>query len=198
MERNHPLKNIDNADIIYDFLKKLIQDLGLIFGDVQKGCKEIKNTLIFNHLEGFIKKLQPVRIDNINYSRNNIEADLKKLVDENLEIARKYSLEIKSEDAHNLISVIGDLYTMAYKRAEAELFSLRLDISKHSSSEELIKSEFNNSRAFNLKEEHQKWLADVVEKLSLISSQIKNVSQNITSQMTGWWWNIKLTFAKYC
>ena len=197
MERNHPLKNIDNADIIYDFLKKLIQDLGLIFSDVQKDCKEIKNTLIFNHLEGFNKKLQPVRIDNINYSRNNIEADLKKLVDENLEIARKYSLEIKSEDTHNLISVICDLYAIAHKRAEVELSSLRLKLSKHNSSEELMKSEFNNSKAFDSKEEHQKWLADAVDKLKAISSQINNVSQNITDQMTGWWWNIKLKAAKY-
>ncbi len=188
---------MNNADIISDFLKKLIQDLGLIFSNVQKDCKEIKNAFIFNHLEEFIKKLQPVRIDNINYSRNNIEADLKKLVDENLEIARKYSLEINSEDTHNLISVIGDLYAMAHKRAEVELSSLRLNLSKHNSSEELMKSEFNNSKAFDSKEEHQKWLADAVEKLSLISSQINNVSQNITNQMTGLWWNIKLKAAKF-
>ncbi len=76
---------------------------------------------------------------------------MKTAVDEYLKAIQKHIPEINTEDVHNLISVVGDLYELIYSRAEAELLTLGSNISKYDSSEQLVNSEFENSKAFDIK-----------------------------------------------
>jgi hypothetical protein len=185
------------TDILYDIQKKLIQDLGFVISEVKEEYKNsLNNSWVFDHLDDLIKKLQPARVDKIDYDRKDLETDLKKAVDEHLKEMQGHIPEIKTEDIHNLICTVGDLYELIYSRAEAELSSLELNISKYDNSEQLVKSEFEKSKAFDAKEEHQKWLADVLGKLGEILNYVENLGQTLANKK-GIKWKIKVKSAKY-
>ncbi len=58
-----------------------------------------------------------------------------------------------------------------------------------------MKSEFEKSKAFDAKEEHQKWLADVLDKLGEILNYVENLGQTLANK-SGFKWYIKVKAAK--
>lgn len=187
---------MDKADILYYVQKKLIEDLSFIVSEVEVEYKNsLNNSWVFGLLYDLVKKLKPARVDKIDYSRNQMESDLKNAIDKHYKVIQSHVPEIKVEDIHSLISVLGDLYELIYLRATAEISTLEPKISKYESTEQLVMSEFENSKAFETKEEHQKWLSEVLNKLSAILNYIDNLGQTLVNKR-GLMWKIKVKFAK--
>lgn len=188
---------MDKADILYHIQKKLIEDLGFIVSDLEVEYKNsLNNSWVFNLLYDLIKKLRPARVDKVDYTRNQMETDLRNTIDKHYKVIQGHIPEIEVEDIHSLISVLGDLYELIYSRAEAELSTLGSNTSKYESPEQLVMAEFENSKAFETKEEHQEWLSDVLGKLGSILNYFDNLGQTLASK-TGLMWKIKVKFAKH-
>jgi len=73
---------MDKTDILYHIQKKLIEDLSIIVCEVEGEYKNsLNNSWVFGLLYDLVKKLQPARVDKIDYSRNRLENDLNNTID---------------------------------------------------------------------------------------------------------------------
>lgn len=187
---------MEKADILYGIQRKLIDDLGSIIVEVKGQYKnKLNNAWVFDNLDGLIKKLEPKRVKGVEYTRSDIENNLRSLVNEKIGGIQKHVPEVKTEDALSLVGVAGELYELIYSRAEKELSVLESNASKYSSAEELVNAEFNKAKAFKSKENHQTWLNNVSENLGNVFNYIEGLGITL-SKKSGFGWRIKLTAAK--
>ncbi|TKJ17109.1 hypothetical protein CEE44_01065 [Candidatus Woesearchaeota archaeon B3_Woes] len=184
------------VDILYEVQRKLIADLGLIVQEVRKNYQDrLNNAWVFDHLGGLIKKLQPTRVETINYSRKDLETTLSGAIEERIGTIQKHVPEIRTSDVHQLIQRAGNLYELIYSRAEAELSSLESKSDQYNDPKELVQSEFYNNQAFSKKDEHQTWVQDVTENLGAILNYVEVLGQQLAMKK-GFGWKAKLAAAK--
>jgi hypothetical protein len=187
---------MEKADVLYSIQRKLIDDLGSIIVEVKSQYNTLlNNTWVFDNLDGLVKKLEPKRVEGVNYTRLDIENNLKNLINDKLSGIQKHVPEIKTEDVNSLVSVAGELYELIYSRAEKEVSALESIASNYSSAEELVKEKFSKSKSFKSKEDHQKWLDNVSKDIGTILNYVEGLGSTLAKK-SGFGWKIKLTAAK--
>ena len=184
---------MEKSDIFHAVQEKLIEDLSGVVDSVKREYESrLENSWIFNYLN--VRNLQPAEL-NTDYKREDLEGFLKKAFDENLGIVKENVPELKTEDIYSLIEIIGNLYELLGSRAEAELSGLEAVAFKYDDPKQLVKEEFERARAFNSKEEHEKWLEEFSENAKIILDYVEN-NAHVLSQKKGFGWKIKLSIAR--
>lgn len=187
---------MEKTDILTAIQEKLIQDLGFVVNNVERDYKpKLNNSWVFKYIGNFIQQLKPAKVDDVSYSRKDVENTIKKSIDENLPKIQNHVPEIKTSDAYSLIPVAGNLYNLISSRADNELTSLESKAANYERSKELINSEFDNSNAFLSKNDHREWVESVSDNLGVVFDYIQNLG-NTLSKKKGLSWKIKLKAAK--
>lgn len=186
---------MEKIDLFQSIQERLVQDLTTVVNSVKAEYKSrLGNPWIFDYLDKIIENPQPASLSTLNYNRDDLETTLKKAIDEKFNKEKKI-LEIKTEDVHNLVNVVGNLYELVCLRTDAEISSLESKIQEYNNSEQLVKVEFDKSKAFNSKEEHQKWLTEFSKNIGIILDYAEKKAQTL-SQKNGLRWKARLTATK--
>lgn len=173
---------MDRTDILYEIQKKLIEDLKGVVDTVKEDYKDkLKNSWVLDQLDGLLEKLQPKSVENVEYSRKDLEGYLTNLIDSKLDKVKEHLPEIKENDLYKFVTFAGNLYELIHKRAELEVSALESKAFSYSNPVDLIDNEFKKSKAFDSKTEHQEWVNEVSKNLGEVFDHIGHLSNLVLS-----------------
>lgn len=186
---------MEKIDLFHSIQERLAQDLATVVNSVKDEYKSrLGNPWILDYLNKSLENPQTASLSILNYNKEDLEANLNKVIDEKFDSGREI-FEIKDEEVHNFVNTVGNLYELVCLRTNTEISSLESKIQEYSNSKQLIKAEFDKSKAFNSKKEHQEWLAGFSNNIRIILDYAEKKSQAL-SQKNGFIWKARLAITK--